>query len=292
MRLVYTSDLHGDLQSYKAMLALAVSSKAEAVIVGGDLLPHAIKIDVALQKQRDFILSELRPLLEEFHQQHPDIKIYLLAGNDDWFAAIRELDAFERDGLAYPLHERVYRLRTPSKLGATDGLWLAGYACVPLTPYSIKDYERSDDGTMPPYSFSMAYSSKKGTIEPITAFDIRRQPSIADSLQQLSQKSPVKRTIYVCHTPPADCALDTMPRDRHIGSKALRQFIEQQAPLLTLHGHTHESPHLTNTFAIQLGSTWSANPGHDQRSFHGITLDTDDIAGTITHTLFGRPKPA
>jgi len=77
-----------------------------------------------------------------------------------------------------------------------------------------------------------------------------------------------------------------MARGKHPGSKALRTFIDQHAPLLTLHGHIHEAPQLSGQYAIQLGPTWSVNPGHDERRFQAVSLDTDDVAGTIKHTVF------
>lgn len=286
MRLVYTADLHGDLDSYQALLDYAVSTGAQAAIVGGDLLPHAIKLDVALQIQRDFINTKLRPLLEVFHRQHPEIKIYLLAGNDDWAAAISALDDLEKAGLAYPLHERVYPLISDAPL--EQRLWIAGYACVPITPFSIKDFERCDVDSMPPFSFRMAYASWSGAIESITAGALLRQPSITRSMEQLAVRSNPLQTIYVCHAPPANTALDHMPRDRHIGSEALRTFIETHTPPLTLHGHAHEAPQVSGQYAIRLGPTWSVNPGHDQRRFQAIALDTSDIAGSIEHTVFGR----
>src|SRR6266498_5067871 len=141
MRLVYTADLHGDIDSYRALLELAIATEARAAIVGGDLLPHAIKLQSAIQSQRDFITMQLRPLLATFREQHPSIAVYLLAGNDDWAAAITALADLEQEELAYPLHERVYKLHAD----AEPPLWLAGYACVPVTPFSIKDYERRDD---------------------------------------------------------------------------------------------------------------------------------------------------
>ncbi|MDQ2998483.1 MAG: metallophosphoesterase, partial [Chloroflexota bacterium] len=171
-----------------------------------------------------------------------------------------------------------------------DGLWLAGYACVPLTPFSIKDYERRDNGPLPPFSFEMAYTSASGEIQSTDAETLAAQPSIAEALAALAQRSNPQHTIYVCHTPPFDTPLDSMPRGRHVGSKALRAFIEQHAPPLTLHGHIHESPALSGRYAAQLGPTWSINPGHDERHFQAVTLDTDDLAGTITHTRYGRPN--
>ena len=303
MRLVYAADLHGDLDSYRSLLDLAATTEAQAAIVGGDLLPHAITLQTALQAQRDFIAEQLRPLLEWFRARHPDIAVYLLPGNDDWAAAIRDLDRLEQDGLVVGLHERVYCLSADHRPPTTDHdgvvrrpssvvgqeLWLAGFACVPLTPFSIKDYERRDDGPLPPFSFAMAYTSWSGEIQPIQAAALAARPSIAEALATLAEQSDPQHTIYVCHTPPFNTPLDQMPRGRHVGSKALRAFIEQHAPPLTLHGHIHESPELSGRYTAQLGTTWSINPGHDPRRFQAVTLDTDDLAGTIAHTAFGRP---
>ena len=295
MRLVYAADLHGDIDSYRSLLDLAVTTDARAVIVGGDLLPHAITLRAALQAQRDFIAEQLRPLLVWFRAQHPTIDVYLLPGNDDWAAAIMDLDRLEQAGLAFPLHERVYCLidgaaRGRGGVGATGvraELYLAGFACVPLTPFSIKDYERRDDGPLPPFSFAMAYTSWSGEVQPIHATALEARPSIAEALAALAEQSNPQRTIYVCHTPPSNTPLDQMPRGRHVGSKALRAFIEQHAPPLTLHGHIHESPELSGHYAAQLGTTWSINPGHDPKRFHAVTVDTDDLAGTIEHTAYG-----
>lgn len=313
MRLVYTADLHGDLESYAALLELAATTGAQAAIVGGDLLPHAIKLQSAIERQHDFIDRSLRPLLTAFHRQHPSIAVYLLAGNDDWATAIAALNHLEQEELAYPLHERVYRLPTTDERRTTAGstvgrrrslidaavpsaqtahtgseLWLAGYACVPITPFSIKDYERRDAGPPPPFDLGMAYTSWSGAIEPLGAAELAERPSIADDLNGLAQQSEPSRTIYVCHTPPADTPLDQMPRGRHVGSRALRAFIERCQPPLTLHGHIHEAPDESGQYAARIGATWCVNPGHSARRFQAVALDTDDIAGTIEHTVFGR----
>jgi uncharacterized protein len=301
MRLVYAADLHGDIDSYRSLLDLAVTTDARTAIVGGDLLPHAIALRSALQTQRDFIAEQLVPLLELFRAQHPEIDIYLLPGNDDWAAAIMELDRLEQAGLVFLLHERVYALTPQPPLpdqergsraatGVRAGLWLAGYACVPLTPFSIKDYERRDNEPLPPFSFDMAYTSWSGEIQPASAEALAAQPSIAEALATLAQRSDPQHTIYVCHTPPFNTPLDAMPRGRRVGSKALREFIEQHTPPLTLHGHIHESPEISGRYAVQLGTTWSINPGHDPKRFQAVMLDTDDLAGTITHTAYGRPN--
>ncbi len=278
MLLVYTSDLHGDLAGYRQLLELAAQRTAQAVIVGGDLLPHSIKLASAVSHQRDFVETALRPLLATFRATYPDTTVYLLPGNDDWAAAITAIDALEAEGLAYPLHQRVFPL--------TSNLWLAGYACVPITPFSIKDYERYDGGDIPQYSFAMAYISAGGQPVKTSLAALLHQPSIAEDLEQLAQHTDPTRTIYVCHTPPYNTELDRM-RTKHVGSKALRAFINQHQPLLTLHGHIHESPMISGRYAERLGTTWCVNPGHDRQRFHAVVCDSDDLTGTLWHTVYG-----
>ncbi len=290
MRVAYTADLHGDIQSYRSLFELGVQTGARAAIVGGDLFPHAIQIDRAPDVQRAFLHEKLRLLLVEYHERWPDLHIFLLPGNDDWALAARDLDLLAAAQLAFPLHEQVYDLYALG-LSATP-LWLAGYACVPLTPFSIKDYERRDDGPLPPYSFDMAYTSWSGQVEKTSAQQIAAMPSIAEALVALESKSDPARTIYVCHTPPHNTPLDSMARGKHPGSKAVRSFIELHQPLLTLHGHIHEAPQISGQYATRIGTTWSANPGHDQRRFQAICFDTDDIEQTIKHTVFGNVNTA
>lgn len=276
MRLVYTADLHGDAAAYRELLALAEAEGARAAVVGGDLLPHTARAADAIDVQREFIERELRPLLEGFRARCPDAEVLLLPGNDDWAGAVAALADLEADGLARNIDERAVAL---------GGLWLAGLASVPLTPFSIKDYERRDDGPLPSYSFDMAYVSDGGAVRPARAAEIAARPSIAEALAALAEQSDPARTVYVCHTPPHGTGLDLMPRDRHVGSRALRAFIERRRPPLTLHGHIHEAPRLSGRFAERIGGTWCVNPGHEPGALHAVTLDTDDVAGTLARIV-------
>ncbi|MCS6841082.1 MAG: metallophosphoesterase [Roseiflexus sp.] len=279
MRIAYTADLHGNLDGYRALCEFAARHEAHAIIVGGDLLPHAIRRDDALTTQRTFVERDLAPLLRTFRSHHPTIAVYLLPGNDDWMAAYAAVEELAVEGLAYPLHERVYQL--------SDQLWLAGYACVPPTPFSIKDFERCDEGRTPPFSFDHALTSRGGVIRPLQRHEFEALPSIAEDLAMLAKRSDPRRTVYVCHTPPADTPLDLMSNRRHVGSRALRAFIEQHQPPLTLHGHIHEAPSLSGTYATQIGATWCVNPGRDQRCFHGVLIDLTGGAVRMEHTVYG-----
>lgn len=282
MRLAYAADMHGNLELYQQLLELAVTSNAHAVIVGGDLLPNATRLSTALELQQRFIEQQLGPLLAHFHAEHTGKQVFLLAGNDDWAAAIQTLDELADQQLAFPLHQRVYKLEQNHA-----PLWLAGYACVPPTPFSIKDYERRDEGSQRAISFLQAYCSWEGHIRPVTEGDIATLPSILDDLNRLATQSDPHHTIYVCHTPPANTPLDQMRGNRHVGSPALRSFIEQHQPPLTLHGHIHEAPRLSGSYATRIGTSWAINPGREPDRLHAITVDTDDIEATLEHTVFG-----
>lgn len=56
--------------------------------------------------------------------------------------------------------------------------------------------------------------------------------------QQLSQP---QWEVVLSHPPPRDTLLDRTRRGQHVGSHAVRQFVEQAQPALLLCGHIHES---------------------------------------------------
>lgn len=84
--------------------------------------------------------------------------------------------------------------------------------------------------------------------------------------------------IFNIHVPPYDSSLDTAyevdeelnyvtkggrPHEVATGSEAVRQVIEEAQPLLSLHGHIHESKGVT-----RIGRTLAINPGSDYNSGH------------------------
>jgi Icc-related predicted phosphoesterase len=84
------------------------------------------------------------------------------------------------------------------------------------------------------------------------------------------------RAIFNIHVPPYDSSLDTAyevdeelryvtkggrPHEISTGSEAVRQIIEEVQPLLSLHGHIHESKGVT-----RIGRTVAINPGSDYGS--------------------------
>lgn len=95
--------------------------------------------------------------------------------------------------------------------------------------------------------------------------------------------APAERLIFNLHCPPYDTPLDVAPKisrdlvvdgqqTAHVGSTAVRGAIEDFQPLLSLHGHIHES-----RAATRLGRTLAVNPGssYEQGTLTGCVVELD-----------------
>lgn len=65
------------------------------------------------------------------------------------------------------------------------------------------------------------------------------------------------RLILVCHNPPSDTATDLVGGVTHVGSLAVRAFIERVQPDVCLTGHIHEAKSID-----RIGKTLIVNPGN------------------------------
>lgn len=203
----------------------------------------------------------------------PNTKLFLMMGNDDCMDNMDVLEEYDND-VYYIIHNKRIKL--------TDDFDLVGYSFVPITPFGIKDWEKHDFSNVPAnleadysarkisnYRFS-GLKSKVGVWE---EFDftsaIEKEDSIQEDLERdLFLKNPNK-TIYVVHCPPNNTNLDiTSPLaksgEAHVGSMALRLFIEKHQPYLTLHGHIHETVEMSGDFKDKIGNTLClASGNHD-----------------------------
>ena len=58
---------------------------------------------------------------------------------------------------------------------------------------------------------------------------------------------------------------------------AIRRFIEERSPLVTLHGHVHESARLTGTWRCRIGRTHAFTAAHDGPELALIRFDPGDL---------------
>ncbi|WP_462326565.1 metallophosphoesterase family protein [Desulfobaculum sp.] len=75
--------------------------------------------------------------------------------------------------------------------------------------------------------------------------------------------------LLVAHDPPFETAADKLPGGMHVGSRAVREFIERVQPDVCLCGHIHEARAVDH-----LGATTIVNPGMlDNGGYAVITLE-------------------
>ncbi len=271
----FTSDLHGQGELYEQVVTLAAEQKPEAVLLGGDLAPHGTG-NPGLRHQRVFLEGLLVEFARRLREAVPGVELLLLMGNDDWAA---NHDVLERyDGILWhSLHGRAVRVH---------GVWVAGMSWVPITPFAIKDWERWEDGADEAPARLHGWLSAGETLREFRFDPERRSPTIADGLVELAGKSPPADTLYLLHSPPLDTTCDVMSTRQHVGSRAIRRFVETEQPPLVLSGHIHESPRISGAWRDLLGRTTVVNPGQfASPKLSGVWLDPRRPGATLRHTL-------
>lgn len=269
MRLLFATDPHGNQTAYDDLLLRARDLDVQTLVLGGDLLPLAHGGD-RLAAQLRFAREWLPAWLARARAQ--GARVFAVLGNDDWACCAPHLERL--DGLAL-LHGRAAPL--------DEGRWIAGYPCVPVTPFSMSDWDRLDaPGWRPPRPPKNVVMSEVvgdgGRVRAATLEEVAARPTIEEDLEALAGRSDPARTVYVVHTPPWGTPLDVMHGGAHIGSRALRAFVDRRQPPLTLHGHVHESPHLTGRIDDRVGRTLVVNPGASRQRLRAALVDLDRLS--------------
>ena len=101
-------------------------------------------------------------------------------------------------------------------------------------------------------------------------------PTIEGEMEHLIRPKDMAKTVYVIHMPPALLGLDKCSHGAEVGSKAIFKFIEKNQPLLTLHGHIHESSLMTGKWFSELGKTICIQPGQ-LRELSYVVIDLDQM---------------
>lgn len=271
MKCLFVSDLHGKKKKYRKLFEIVKDESPEGLFIGGDILPQNIR---SKEKMKEFIEKYIFKPIQEIKSKD-DLQVFLIMGNDDP-RAFEEIfkDADEKKIINYIHNESV-------KFGEFN---VTGYSYVPPTPFQLKDWEKYDVSR---YVDIGAVSPEKGTrtIEP-DRYEIK-YTTIEDDLEVLANLAPPEKTIFIFHAPPYDSNLDRadldgkkidhVPLDIHVGSIAIQRFIKDKKPLLTLHGHVHESPRITGSWKEIYENSLSFSAAHDGSELAIVRFDTDDI---------------
>lgn len=266
------SDLHGKKRRYNTLFKIIEKEKPNGVFLGGDLLPGGFGINIDIDKfLQDVFLSKVLRL----KQSGIKTRFFTILGNDDPRTYESILKDAEKDNLIEYVHNHTVSF---------GNLFITGYSYVPPTPFRLKDWEKYD---VSQYVDVGAISPEKGVRTIDVSEDKIRYSTIAEDLKKLSKNAPVEKTIFLFHSPPYNSYLDRAdldekivdhaPIDVHIGSIAIQRFIKKKQPLLTLHGHVHESARITGHWKERFGKTYSFNAAHDGSELALVRFRTDDL---------------
>jgi uncharacterized protein len=90
-----------------------------------------------------------------------------------------------------------------------------------------------------------------------TPFDTPGEYSESEIAARLEPFAAWKPQVLICHAPPLETPLDRIREGLHGGSRAVREFIEQEQPAHFFCGHIHEAEGV----AIEMGATRAMNVG-------------------------------
>ncbi|MCJ7716951.1 MAG: hypothetical protein MUO54_10600, partial [Anaerolineales bacterium] len=250
---------HGQISRYQALFSRIGQEKPKAVFLGGDLLP-SFGARGGSSFISDYLAREFLNLKNQLGQDYP--RVFLILGNDDERIHEEELiNHMSKDSVWEYMHNN----------SAPFGLHtIYGYAYVPPTPFLNKDWERYDISR---YVDPGCVAPDEGWHSVDQEINIIQHATIKEDLKNLVGYKDLSKSILLFHTPPYETKLDRaaldgkminhVPMDLHVGSIAVKELILERQPLLTLHGHIHESTRLTGSWKEQLGNTIAYSAAHD-----------------------------
>ncbi len=256
----HVTDLHGRLPRYEKLWDAIRTEKPDAVFIGGDILPGLNHEDIPGDDFiQDFIGTGLRSLAADLGSDYPSI--FVIPGNDDGCSCIGSMKAIEEQDLWKEISF------VNKKLGPYQ---VYGYPFVPPTPFLLKDFEKYDVSRyVDPGCVSPEEGYRTMSVKP----EEIRYGTIQRDLEEMVGRNDVSDGVFLFHSPPHQTLLDRadldgklvdyVQPDVHVGSIAVRRFIVQRQPHVTLHGHVHESTRLTGSWKDRIGRTVMFNAAHD-----------------------------
>jgi len=288
----YAGDVHGSRVCWKKFVNAAAHYPAQALIMGGDLTGKAL-VPIVREGDGSYsaeVIGERREArsAEELDQMQAAIStngMYPLIVDAEEARALagdpgRRAEAFEQALLE---ELRLWVELADERLAGTgarayvipgnDDPWSIDAVLASGTMVEACDERVCQVGAHEMVSFGFANRTPWHTPRELDEEEIySRLRALTDQLEK------PQSAIFNIHVPPRDSSLDTAfevdeelryvmkggrPHEVSTGSSAVRQIIEETQPLLSLHGHIHESKGVT-----KIGRTVALNPGSDYGSGH------------------------
>jgi Icc-related predicted phosphoesterase len=284
VKIFFVTDLHGSEICWKKFLNAGAFYKADAVVLGGDVTGKAMvpivrrpngAWEASLQDHREVLESEEE--IREFEKRVQNRGYYPIRVSDDEYVALQEDERLVDERFKEVMIKGTARWidMAEDKLGgsgirviacpANDDMFeideLLRHANVVET--GDEDHPIDLDGYR---MISMGWTNPT----PWDTFREEPEEGLAIRIRRALEQAPdPDHTILNFHAPPYGSKLDNAPALnadltyvsggqalRPVGSTSVRDAVQSFQPLLSLHGHIHES-----RGATRIGRTLALNPG-------------------------------
>ncbi|TQR08727.1 metallophosphoesterase [Psychrobacillus soli] len=307
LKVFYAGDLHGGETAFRKFTNAGAFYKADLVIFGGDFTGKMVVPIV--EKSGVYTCTYYGSTVKvKKAKDLPDLERNLRnAGFYPLIISEGELNKLNEEDAERIIKEMQMEVLEQWIKLADERFKAVGIPCV-IIPGSVDDYYLDEILNSGNY-----VQNGDGKIINVNGIEILSiggsKPSVfkyprefseeefAEKINKLAaQVKDMKKCIFNIHIPPFDTDLDlgTLYDDdlkpvldgdslatAPAGSKAVREAIEKYQPLLSLHGHVHESRGITT-----LGKTICINAGtdYDQGLLRGALIDIS-VDGNVSYTL-------
>ena len=286
MQILFLCDIHGSSIVFEKAINIVKRYKIDVIILSGDLTGKNIHPIIVENDSYTFEIDGSKQTVSEHEITQYERKLseqghYFFRISKDGFNTLRENEIFEL--LDLKILERLGDwLLTLSQLVDSENIKVIvtpGNDDIPEVDDLIKKYENKGifSGLSKPVKVGMNEIISLDYTN-ITPWRTYREVPEKELHKQIKSKvkslENIGLSIFNFHCPPYDTRLDIAPNldinfhyiinpggieSKHVGSTAIRQAIEQYQPLLTLHGHIHESEgfhYIEKTLCINAGSAF------------------------------------
>src|SRR2546426_1971332 len=306
-RIFFATDLHGSETCWRKFLNAAAYYHADVLICGGDMTGKAIVPLVEENGTFEFALSGERELVS--HDQVDEVEslvrrkgYYPVRVTPDQLHQLDVDEAQRRQLFQRVMLDGVQRWMDLAR----EKLQGTGVRCF-VCPGNDDEMEvdaviaRSDtvelgEGRVVDIDGFEMISTGWSNPTPWNTHREESEEKLAERIESMASKvADPSRSIFNLHCPPYKSGLDEAPAIdadlkllhggralRPVGSTAVRAAIERHQPLLSLHGHIHESKG-----AIKIGKTLSINPGsaYEEGMLMGAIIQLDPKKGIKSYQL-------
>ena len=300
MRIFFATDIHGSETCWRKFLNSGKYYGADAIILGGDMTGKALVPIVSegggrwhgtLQEQRHNLVGEEE--VTKFEDNVAAHGYYSFRTSPEELAEL-DADTTRRDALFQDRMLETLRHWIELADQRLEGQSVRCFVCpgnddqfeVDEVVSRGKRVELAEGRIVELGDYQMA-STGWSNVTPWRTYREEPEDVLAQRLERVTAKltNPPERVVLNLHCPPYASGLDDAPGvDKNftlkrggrapepVGSRAVRDVIEKLQPVLTLHGHIHESRGYAH-----IGSSLCINPGsaYEQGDLLGAVIDLD-----------------